>query len=79
MTEIKKCADCKFWIPGDHEDRDRQLDYARCSHPKITDMGKIKTYRAHMGKADVHEYMYCEIARRYDNECGKEAKHFEPK
>ena len=79
MTEIKKCEDCKFWIPGNYRDRESKLSYAKCSSPNI-EVPAPKTAYYHLGQDRIEgNYKYCETARTFNSDCGKEAKYFEPK
>lgn len=77
MTEIKKCEDCKFVEPAKNKIVAIDTwDFARCTHPKSK---RRKDAKFHLGVEAGEEPLYCETARSYERNCGKEAKYFEPK
>jgi hypothetical protein len=75
MEDMKFCKDCKFekrvpmsYIPLIGIPFKK---YSKCGHPKFTETDLVT------GQSAYHSY--CSTIRMFNNDCGKQAKYFEPK
>lgn len=92
--ETRFCKDCK-WIKLDNSwlwfafipffwrsiQRER-LEYSKCYNPDLPwDARRMRKEEVNLvsGEEKLPIMMYCKHARCYSDECGPEAKYFEPK
>jgi len=67
------CINCKFYRMNLSSDK-----YSKCSlFPTIKYKEDYFLWNISKKKEMVHDYRYCEIARKYDTMCGKNGKKYE--